>query len=889
MEAFMKLTIPDLSLVLLVGPSGCGKSTFAHRHFQPSEIVSSDFFRGLVCDDPANQAASRDAFELVHQLVARRLAWKRLTVVDATNLQADARKPLLELARKYHYLISAIAFDLGEDLCQQHNLQRAGRTVPAQVIRTQSQLLRKALGALEREGIQRIYRLQSLDEIASASVERVRMWVDRRHEPGPFDIIGDVHGCLDELLALLARLGYQIGYQTDLLFPRIVVVPPPARKAIFVGDLGDRGPATPDVYRLVMAMVQAGHAHCVMGNHDFKLLRKLRGNEVKLSHGLAETMVQFEREPAELLDRVRDFLEVLNHHYVFDEGRLVVAHAGLREDLQGRASGRVRSFALFGDTTGETDEQGLPIRLNWAGDYRGKAMVVYGHTPVHEPFWENNTINIDTGCVFGGRLTALRYPEKELVSVPSLKQYCDPVRPFQPDHGGERRGVSPPVFDQRGVSPPVFDQRGVSPPVFDQRGVSPPVFARRDDVLDLADVLGKHAIETRLAGNVVISAGNSAAALEVISRFAANPRWLIYLPPTMSPCETSQLPGLLEHPAEAFAYYRKQGVGRVNCQEKHMGSRAVVIVCKDESAARRTFGVQEEGIGVILTRTGRRFFDGESLETELLARLRAAITAAGWWQSFQSDWFCLDAELMPWSAKAQELLRLQYAAVGSSGQAALAEVNGRLDAVASLAPDLVTRYRERAESVRAFVAAYRGYCWPVNSVADLKLAPFHLLASEGATHVDKPHPWHMTQFARLAEIDPVLVATRRIKVDIDDPKSIQYGVHWWEELTTVGGEGMVVKPIDFIVRGERGVIQPAIKCRGPEYLRIIYGPEYRVQEHLERLRQRGLGAKRGLALREFALGIEALERFVRKEPLRRVHECSFGILALESEPVDPRL
>jgi protein phosphatase len=430
----MKLTIPELSLVLLVGPSGCGKSTFARRHFRGTEVVSSDFYRGVVSDDEANQAASRDAFELVHEVVARRLAWRRLTVVDATNLQGDARKPLLELARRYHYLTCAIVFDLAEDLCHQHNQRRPDRTVPARVVATHHQLLAKAVAQLERERLTRLYVLRSLEEVESAVVERVPLWVDRRNEHGPFDVIGDVHGCYEEMLSLFARLGYRFTHQPDAMgLPSLAVEPPPGRKAVFVGDLGDRGPDTPSVYRVAMQMVRAGHALCIMGNHDNKLLRRLRGNEVKPTHGLALTLEQLQREPPELSAAIHRFLEGLVTHYVLDDGRLVVAHAGLREDLQGRASGRVRSFALFGDTTGETDEHGMPVRLNWAADYRGRALVVYGHTPVAEPAWQNNTVNIDTGCVFGGRLSALRYPEREIVSVPALRKYCEPGRPFLPD------------------------------------------------------------------------------------------------------------------------------------------------------------------------------------------------------------------------------------------------------------------------------------------------------------------------------------------------------------------------------------------------------------------------------------------------------------------------
>jgi len=202
----------------------------------------------------------------------------------------------------------------------------------------------------------------------------------------------------------------------------------------------------------------------------------------------------------------------------------------------------------------------------------------------------------------------------------------------------------------------------------------------------------------------------------------------------------------------------------------------------------------------------------------------------------------------------------------------------------------LVRYHDRAVMANRYVDAYRRYCWPVHAVSDLKVAPFHLLATENHVHVDRDHAWHMETLATVCRQDEaVLLKTSCMIVDVTDPESQESGVRWWEELTERGSEGMVVKPFDFVARGRRSLAQPAVKCRGREYLRIIYGPEYTAPEHLERLRSRGLALKRSLAVREFALGIEALERFVRREPLRRVHECVFGVLALESEPVDPRL
>jgi protein phosphatase len=846
------LTIPELALVVLVGPSGSGKSTFARTHFAPFETLSSDYCRGLVSNDENDQAATKPAFETLHYIAAKRLERGLLTVVDATNVQPEARKPLVELARRYHVLPVAIVLDLPERVCEARNRERANRTFGSHVIRQQRSQLQRSLRNLAREGFRHVHVLQSEAAIASVTIERQPLWNNRKNEHGPFDIIGDVHGCATELEELLGALGYARD-------ERDVWRHPNGRKVIFVGDLVDRGPRIPDVLRIAMAMIDAETALAVPGNHDVKLVKKLRGRDVQITHGLANSLAQLEGETPEFRERAATFLDGLVSHYVLDDGRLVVAHAGMKEEMQGRGSGKVRDFALFGETTGETDDFGLPVRYNWAAEYRGQAHVVYGHTPVPEPEWLNRTINVDTGCVFGGKLTALRWPEKELVSVAARALYAEPARPFSSAHAG-----------------PLSAQQ------------------REDDMLDLADVAGKRIISTRLQHTVTIREENGTAALEVMSRFAANPKWLVYLPPTMSPSETTSREGYLEYPTEAFAYFRGQEVSRVICEEKHMGSRAVVVLCRDEDVARRTFGVIGEGIGLITTRTGRRFFEDAERERELLAILAGAAERSGSWERLSTEWMVLDCELMPWSAKAQELIRDQYAAVAAAAAGALPASIAVLQAAQRRGVGvnaLLERMETRETLVTRYADAYRRYCWPVSSVRDLRLAPFHLLATEGAVHADKDHLWHMEQVGALCAVDDsgVLWSSAHRVVDLGDAVNEAEATAWWVEMTEKGGEGMVVKPLSFVARGRRALVQPAVKCRGREYLRIIYGPEYTLPENLERLRARGLSTKRSLALREFALGVEGLERFVRREPLRRVHECVFGVLALESEPVDPRL
>jgi protein phosphatase len=843
------IKIPELCLVVLVGVSGSGKSTFAARHFLATEVVSSDFCRGLVADDENDQKATDAAFEVLYLIAAKRLDAGRLTVVDATNVQPESRRGLIELAKAHDALAVAVVLDLPEQVCAARNSSRPERQFGRHVLRNQREQLRRSLKAIRREGFHRVFVLSSEAEIAATRFEREPLWNDRKSDHGPFDIIGDVHGCHAELVELLAQLGYEVDNEGS------VAVHPDGRRALFLGDLVDRGPATPAVLRLTMNMVVSSNAVCLPGNHEVKLLRALQGRNVTTGHGLDRSLEQLSVESAEFRTQVAEFIDSLIGHYVLDEGRLVVAHAGLPEKMHGRASGAVRAFSLYGDTTGETDEFGLPVRYPWAQDYRGQAMVVYGHTPVTDPEWLNKTICIDTGCVFGGRLTALRYPENELVSVPAREVYYERARPLAPQ--------------------------------------AEAVPTREATDLDLEDVIGKRIVATRLTGKVTIREENATAALEVMSRFAVDPRWLVYLPPTMSPPATSDREGLLEHPDEAFAAYRTARVARVVCEEKHMGSRAIVVICRDASVADRRFRIDTGEAGCIYTRTGRPFFADRAMETALLAKVRSALDALGLWEELGTEWFVLDCELLPWSAKAEDLLRRQYAAVGASGSRALRAEEAVARAARSHGVDvgeLDDQLTERAAMLDDFVTAYGQYCWPIERVEDLKLAPFQLLAGEGEILALRDHEWHLEVLGRLCETDAsVFRKTKVVTVDVNDDVAVEAAVRWWEELTAAGGEGMVVKPAHVVSRGPKGLVQPGIKCRGREYLRIIYGPEYTAERHLARLRARGLGHKRSLAIREFALGIEALQRFVDNEPLYRVHECVFGVLALESEPVDPRL
>lgn len=853
-----RIEIPEFCLVALIGGTSSGKSSFAKKHFLPTEILSSDFFRGMVCDDENSQSVSGEAFDLLYYAANKRLNLMKLTVIDATNIQQNARKQVIDLAREQNVHAAAIVLNLPEDIMQERNKNRPDRNFPERVIRQHCRDVKKSIKGLKREGFRFVYVINSLEQLENVEIVRTKLWNNKKDMHEPLDIIGDIHGCCTELEMLLDKLGYvkgESGY-----------IHPDGRKAAFLGDFCDRGNRNADVLRIVMDMVKSGNAIAVPGNHDVKLLKYLRGKKISMTHGIDKTIAEIESQGEKFKAEVAEFIDSLISHYILDDGKIVVSHAGLKQEYIGRASARVREFCLYGETTGETDEFGLPVRLDWASDYRGRANVIFGHVAGKEVKTVNGTVCIDTGCVFGGKLTAYRYPEKEIVSVDALEQYYEPIKSLDEDTDNSI-----------------------------------------GDMLTVGDFNRKLHITTELIPAIDIHENNAAAALEIMSRFAADPHWLIYLPPTMSPCETSETDGFLEYPSQAFDYYKKAGIQNVVCEKKHMGSRAVIILCRNPETAEKRFGITDGTRGIIYTRTGRRFFEDESTETELLNRLDNVLTETGFWTDFSTDWVCLDTELMPWSEKAQGLIRTQYAPTGNAGKSSLAvavnalektcerkntspEVN-RITSGQNVQPaELLERYKSKLNDMEKYICAYREYCWTVNSIDDYRIAPFHLLACEGKVFNQEKHVWHMETIRKyITGIDNIFMATPYICVDTEDEKSVRDGIDWWLELTSDGGEGMVVKPETYIAKQGIKLLQPAVKCRGSEYLRIIYGAEYLEPEHLERLKKRSLSRKRTLALKEFSLGMESLTRFVNGEPLYKIHECSFGVLAFESEPVDPRL
>lgn len=865
----MEIKIPEFSLVMMVGPSSTGKTTWARRHFAESEIISSDRCRYLVSDDYNDQSASTDAFDLLHHMLNIRLKNRRLTVIDATNLQADYRQNIAAIARNHQCGVVVVAMKTKMDICVERGEQRDDRPITRGALRRQFQALNRSMRDMRKERYQRIHVIDTPEEADASVVVREPMHNNLRHEHGPFDIIGDIHGCYHELAELLEQMGYQ-SIPDDGIYRH-----PEGRKAVLVGDLVDRGPHSDLVLELVMNMVASGDALCVSGNHDDKLRRYLRGNNVTISHGLDTTIAQMEHRTPEFKEQVAKFLRGLRSHYMLDDGKLAVAHAGILEEYQGRNSGTERQFCHYGLTTGETDQQGMPVRLEWAQDYRGDALVVFGHTTVEQPRHLNNTINIDTGCVFGGKLTAFRYPERETFSVPALRayyQYAAPEPDEPPSDGGEQ-------------------DAGVA--------VQSAPTERPPHALDIRDVTGPYIVHTRTHGNIRVSSEHARSALETVSRFSVDPRVMVYIPPTMAPAATSDLPDILEHTDQALAQYREDGIDRVVVEEKHMGSRAIMILGKDDDTIEKAFGYPAPAGGICYSRNGRDFFNNAALHEDRVKRARAAVGKAGLWEELDCEWLMLDCEIMPWSLKAGRLLTDTYAPAAAAGISHLDHGDRMMEMAVGRGLDvdgIHGKVIDRLHSLNKYRLAYRRYCWQVDSPDDVQIASFQILATNRElTALSEPHGWHAERGGRLAVADPyVFRNTQYCYADPSDPDDVAKVGRFWEGITSGGGEGVVVKPNDPAIHrhGDPSAwhrIQPGVKVRGPEYLRIIYGPEYILPDNLERLRRRGLGTKRQLAVREYALGIEGLQRLLEGEPLYRVHQCAFGVLALESEPTDPRL
>lgn len=859
----MQLILPQGAIVLCIGPSNSGKTTLlekliAEQQLLHSEVVSSDTYRELVSDiqyidfstvAPEDQDVlyedyqqlSAEAFHVLHEVVASRAKLNKVTFVDATHLRQAERAKYMEIAKKHHVPIIALVFDLPKEEILKRDKQRLqprGKKRLEQQFKTFQYELRH----LKKEPFTKIYtwRDEELEIVRQASPHLLDVGAG-------FDVIGDIHGCFDEMMALIHKLGYE---KQDELY-----IHPQGRRLISAGDIMSRGPKSIDTMLFWLRQIEAGVSFMIDSNHGWKIARWLQGQKVTLQHGdefVAQEFEQYEKdhgkEAAEALKkRFADMLLAAPSHYILTQNNVrkaAVTHAGILDRYIGKESKRIRDFCRYGDVQG-MDEQGKPVRGDWFMDHKTSELIIWGHEPKLKPFKANRTINIDQGVVFGGQLTAFRYPEESFTAVDAQHNYA----------GNEGN--------------PLIEAKN--------KRFAPP---------QAKHFINGFTVHTAAGEDIAIPKEKALAAMDTFSHHTLPIEQVVYIPPTMSPTpQTSALADYLEHPAEAFAYYKKHGVTQMIAEKKHMGSRAVIFIAKNEQVTKEL--LHTEALGVITTRTGRAFFE-EDLQQEVLQAIHQELTSKNYFEQFQTDYVLMDAEILPWNLKAHSLIDRQYANVAEQAFMDRQLLLNKLQKTANVdVADWVEEYAHKLKNAARFDAVYQNYCWPTNDLQGIQIAPFHILAHSQTTHFDKPHTWHMEMNRLLAENSTLFLATEYRLIETEEQE--QEVITWWQDMTELGHEGIVIKPLHFIEKRKGKLLQPAIKVRGREYLRIIYGMDYTDETQLKALKKRNPSRKMRNALQEFSLGIEGIERFVQQESSARVHECALAVLALESEPVDPRL
>lgn len=863
-----KMLLPQTGIVLMMGPSSSGKTTLLERLIAEgvlldSEVISSDQFRTLLSDavfldwkgypkDEADilqdeyQHISKEAFEAMDYMVEKRCQLNKLTIVDATHLQAQDRLKYIQIARNNNVPISIIAIEASEDKLLKWDEKREHPRGKKR-IRQQLQMFKRQVRFLKKEGYsaQYVWKAEELDNISfERKTNRMKLEVGNG-----LDIIGDIHGCYDEFIELLTTIGYEQNAEGYYIHPE-------GRKIVSVGDVMSRGPKSLNVLEFFSRHIDADLAYMIDSNHGWKIARWLDGRKVNMLHGdekLVEEFAHFEEvygieKTQEQKAIFKQMLLRAPSHYVLQKNGVqaaVVAHAGIKDEYVGKHSSAISDFCRYGDVQG-FDKNGKPIRKDWYYGHQSKQLIIWGHDPKPMPIFVQNTVNIDQGVVFGGNLTAFHYPERKFTSVAAKRDYAlvedNPLK----------------KWEEKRLSPP-----------------------------NLLGLIDGYTVLAEQFGELKIPSKMVKAAIDDVSHFTLPLEELIYIPPTMSPTpKASSLPNYLEHPQQAFEYYRSQQVNKMVAQKKHMGSRGVLLLFQNNMLAKKYIGRKTEG--VIYTRTGRPFFNKE-LGMTVLQKLQQDLQP--YFAAHQTEFVLLDAEILPWNLKAKDLIQKQYAHVSEMAlldrtkrQTMLltAQKNGaKID-------QWIAETEEQLKHTQTFHTSFQQYIWDTNGMNGIQIAPFHILAHSGKTFFDETHLWHMDRSKELSTYSSLIVETQyRV---VDNELSERAAIAWWEEMTGEGHEGFVIKPLYFVQRNEKGqMVQPAIKVRGADYLHIIYGMDYLAPENLLRLKQRNTNKKQKKAIREFALGMEGIRRFVNQESLGRIHECVLGTLAMEADPVDPRL
>ncbi len=861
----MDVYVPYAGIILCVGPSNSGKTTLLQSWIQTqqvksSEVVSSDDYRERVGDlrfldwknRPRDEASSlmeqyriqsTEAFQTMDAIIESRCRLNKLTIVDATHLHPSDRERYRNIARSHHLPILTLVFHTKEATLLLRDSERDEPRGKKRV-KQQLQTFKQQLRLLKKERYARSYSIYE-DETVRL-IRPVTSPIELDVGKG-LDIVGDIHGCFDEFLILLHKLGYQ---QNTAGF----YIHPEGRKILSLGDIMSRGPKSLQTLQFFYNHIQAGLAYMVDSNHGWKIARWLDGKQVQLTHGddkVEQEFLAYEHahgveKAAKLKEQLKDLLLKAPSHYVLKKNGVATAvcvHAGIRDEWIGKQSHEISDIARYGETDG-FDDAHKPIRKDWTVHHKTNPLIIWGHDPRKKAMTVNGTLNIDQGAVFGGELTAFRYPERDLLSVDVETDYSNGNH--NPLHELEKARFAVP---------------------------------------NIAKYIHGYTTSTELFGDIHIGEEHVIPAFDALSHVTLPLEDLVYIPPTMSPTPLpSSLEGYLEHPQEAIDYYQQKGITRMVAEKKHMGSRAVLLLFKTKEAALSY--IDRPSLGVIYTRKGRAFFD-KTTEQAILEQLNKDLQS--YFEEHHTDFVLLDAEIMPWNLKAKELISKQYAHVAENARLDRMQLLSKLLSN-SLDHDLskwVSEFEKKLKHANIFEEVYQNYCWEVENLEGIQIAPFHVLAHRNRSFFDQPHTWHMEQNQLFSELSPLFVQTEWKLIDSDT--SAAEVISWWEALTDDGQEGIIIKPESFICKQKGKLIQPAIKVRGQKYLHIIYGMDYLEPKNLERLKKRNSAKKQKLALREFSLGIEAVNRFVAGESVERVHECVLATLALESDPVDPRL
>ncbi len=904
------IAVPRFALVVLMGPSGAARKEFAWKWFPRGSIVSVDRCREMVADDSSADSASAEALALLETWVAARTRLGRLTVVDTPGFDPRFRARMLELARQYHAPAFLIAIDLdaeparerGRSGAKQSSRWRRGR---------QYRRFRKALERAGAEGWNRAVTVNGRLAGVEVAIRPLRVECD---VPPPYDLIGDIHGCYQELRDLLEKLGYRKDPVQGYRHPR-------GRRVIFVGDLVDRGPDSLSVLQLAMTMKRAGNALVTLGNHDNKLLNYLVGGRVRIDHGLELTVAELEAvDPGARKALVQDitaWLRGLPPYLMLDQGRLVVAHAGLPEHLHGRLSRVVTACAVYGAVRPVWHHDRPGGETDWPASYHGKALVVFGHTPTPLVETRGNTVCVDQGCVFGGKLTALRYPERQVVQVDARDTYYPDDAPdlevVSNGTNGADNGEHHDVHDEAHnetppeIAPvaPCLDpdvdqgpsaQAASSPPApvtapsatsaNADGGARQPGASGNPGIAallpDLGPLLRGGTLTTAWLGPVKVRSQQIPVALDLIAKGNVDPRWLVFIPPPILPSASSTRKDHVDHLEEVLRHYRDSGLPLM-VEEMHLGKRVVIALGRDDDICAERLGVRAPG--VIYDTIGVAPLAGHLLETTI-DRLRGVLEASGAFERLSARLLIIDAALLPWNLGNLDYVARQCLPAATALLASRARAIEALDgAIERGVP--VRHLRDAAlcdhDAARRTLHLLQQHVRSVGGPEDVRLVPHQVLATDTRTLFDKDRAWQWAEIERWMGGADVLFPSRRVQVTWKGDEDAALAL--WEEISSSGGGGVVVRTMDWFPSPRGRPELPAVKVRGRETLRLELGPLYLSPDHISRSKGRALHARQATAIRNWALASEGLERFARGEPFSAYHPYALAVLAARASAI----